>query len=65
MSRQLSEAVRIDLRGENVLNVKSEYSRCKVSRLIINKEELNNNNGLKKKTNALVDSKKMEEDITL
>ena len=30
MSRQLSEAVRIDLRGENVLNSKSEYSKCKL-----------------------------------
>ena len=39
LSRQLSEAVRIDLRGGNVLNSKSEYSRCRVPRLRIDKEE--------------------------
>ena len=39
MSRQLSEAVRIELRGEGVLNSKAEYSRCRVPRLTINKEE--------------------------
>ena len=39
LSRQLSEAVRIDLRGGNVINSKSEYSRCRVPRLRINKEE--------------------------
>ena len=63
MSRQLSEAVWIDLRGENVLNSKSEYSRCKVPRLVINKDEWSTNDGLKKKKDALVDSKKVEEDI--
>ena len=39
LSRQLSEAVRIDLRGSNILNSKSEYSRCRVPRLRIDKEE--------------------------
>ena len=39
LSRQLAEAVRIDLRGEGVLNSKSEYNRCKVPRLRINMEE--------------------------
>ena len=29
LSRQLSEAVRIDLRGGGVLNSKTEYSRCR------------------------------------
>ena len=38
MSRQLCEAVRIDLRGAGVLNSKSEYSRCKVPRLTFEKE---------------------------
>ena len=33
LSRQLSEAVRIDLRGENILNSRTEYSRCRVPRL--------------------------------
>ena len=39
LSRQLSEAVRIELRGENILNSKSEFNRCKVPRLKINMEE--------------------------
>ena len=38
LSRQLSEAVRIQLRGEGVLNSKSEYSRSKLPRLTIEKE---------------------------
>ena len=36
LSRQLAEAVRIDLRGEAVLNSKSEYNKCRVPRLTIN-----------------------------
>ena len=39
MTRQIAEAVRIDLRGENVLNSKSEYSRCRIPRLVIDQEE--------------------------
>ena len=39
LSRQLSEAVRIELRGKGVLNSKAEYSRCRVPRLTINKDE--------------------------
>ena len=38
LSRQLAEAVRIDLRGENILNSKAEYSRCRVPRLRIDME---------------------------
>ena len=38
LSRQLAEAVRIDLRGENVPNSRSEYSRCMVPRLTVNLE---------------------------
>ena len=63
MSRQLSEAVRIDLRGEHVLNSKSEYSRCKVPRLMINKEEWTENDGLKTKKDAPVNTEKVEKDI--
>ena len=62
MSSQLIEAVRIDLRGENVLNSKSEYSRCKVPKLVINRDEWSHNDGLKKKKDALVDNKKVEDD---
>ena len=39
MSRQLAEAVRIDLRGPNVLNSKTEYNRCKVPRVKVDFEE--------------------------
>ena len=39
MTRQIAEAVSIDLRGENVLNSKSEYSRCKIPRLVIDQED--------------------------
>jgi hypothetical protein len=38
LTRQLSEAVRIELRGENILNSKSEFNRCKVPRLKIDLE---------------------------
>ena len=49
LSRQLSEAIRIDLRGGNVLNSKSEYTRCKIPRLVINKEEWEKNAEEKRK----------------
>ena len=39
LSRQLSEAVMIDLRGGGVLNSKTEYSRCRVPRLVVDMEE--------------------------
>ena len=39
LSRQLSEAIRIELRGESVLNSKSEFNRCKIPRLTINLDE--------------------------
>jgi Uri superfamily endonuclease len=39
LSRQKSESVRIDLRGENVINSKTEYSRCRLPRLAIDKNE--------------------------
>ena len=35
---QLAEAVRIELRGEDILNSKAEFSRCRVPRLRINME---------------------------
>ena len=38
LTRQLSEAVRIELRGEDILNSKSEFNRCKVPRLKIDLE---------------------------
>ena len=41
LTRQVSEAVRIDLRGGGVLNSKSEYSRCKLPRLTIDRDTWN------------------------
>ena len=38
LTRQVSEAVRIGLRGE-VLNSKSEFSRCSIARLVVEKPE--------------------------
>ena len=38
LSRQLAESVRIELRGENILNPKSECSRCRVPRLRVDLE---------------------------
>ena len=40
MSRQLSEAVRIELHGGSILNSRSEYNRCRVPRLRIDLEGL-------------------------
>ena len=38
LTRQLSEAVRIERRGEEILNSKSEFSRCRVPRLRVDLE---------------------------
>ena len=38
MSRQLSEAVRIELRGSDILNSKAEYNRSRVPRLRVDLE---------------------------
>ena len=38
LTRQLSEAVRIERRGEEILNSKSEFSRCRVPRLRVDME---------------------------
>ena len=40
LSRQLSEAVRIELRGEDILSSKSEFNICKVPRLKIDLEKV-------------------------
>ena len=39
LSRQVGESVRIVLRGGNVLNSRTEYSRCRLPRLTIDREE--------------------------
>ena len=38
LTRQISEAVRIDLRGEGVLNSRAEFSHCRLPRLVIEQE---------------------------
>ena len=57
MTRQIAEAVRIDLRGEDVLNSKSEYSRCKIPRLVIDQDDWRIN---KKKEKAELEPKFVE-----
>ena len=49
MSRQLSESIRIELRGEKVLNSKSEYSRSRIPRLVVEKDDLELNAEKKRK----------------
>ena len=39
LSRQVAESVRIDMRGGLVLNSKTEYSRCRLPRLTIDRSE--------------------------
>ena len=38
LTQQFSEAVRIDCRGEGILNSKTEYSRCQLLRLTVDVE---------------------------
>ena len=39
LTRQISESVRIDMRGGGILNSKTEYSRFRLPRLVIDREE--------------------------
>ena len=39
LSRQVGEAVRIELRGEDLLNSKAEFNRCRIPRMTINKDD--------------------------
>ena len=39
LTRQISKSVRIDLRVGGILNSKTEYSRCRLPRLVIDQEE--------------------------
>ena len=56
LTRQLAESVRIDRRGMEILNSRSEYSRCRVPRLQLDME------GWRKgKKNESVDSNKIKE----
>ena len=39
LTRQVAESVRIDMRGGQVLNSKTVYSRCKITRLVVDTSE--------------------------
>ena len=39
LTRQIAESVRIDMRGGRVLNSKTEYSRCHLPRLMVEKPD--------------------------
>ena len=58
LTRQISESVRIDLRGAGILNSKTEYSRCRLPRLVIDQEECR----LMKKT-EVKELEKLEEEL--
>ena len=58
LSRQVGESVRIDLRGGNVLNSKTEYSRFRLPRLTIDRDEW-------KKAKKLEKSKVKETDVVV
>jgi hypothetical protein len=62
LSRQLSEAVRIELRGENILNSRSEFNRCRVPRLRINQEEWGLRRAVDKQTGATVGMASIQEE---
>ena len=67
LSRQVGESVRIDLRGGNVLNFKTEYSRCRLPRLTIDREEWKSAKQQEKKVaddeNAKFDGELTEEEL--
>ena len=54
LTRQLAEVDRIENRGADILNSKSEFSRCKIPRLRLDMEEWQNN---KKKISTLQEEK--------
>ena len=65
LTRQISESVRINLRGTNVINSKSEYSRCCLPRLTIDIEGWKSAKELeaKKKTDDGVGYKQSDEEV--
>ena len=58
LTRQISESVRIDLRGGGILNSKTEYSRCRLPRLVIDQEEWK-----QMKKTEVKELEKLEEDL--
>ena len=63
LSRQVGEAVRVQLR-QNVLNSKSIYNRCKLTRLVVDRELLEDKNA-RVEDNKRDNGEQLEADITL
>jgi hypothetical protein len=63
LSRQVGEAVRVQLR-QNVLNSKSIYNRCKLTRLVVDRELLEDKNA-REEDNKRDNGEQLEADITL
>ena len=61
LTRQLAEAVRIEHRGADILNSKSEFSRCKIPRLRLNMEEWTS---FRKKASTLQEEEVMVKEST-
>ena len=64
LTRQLSEAVRIELRWEDILNSKSEFNRCKVPRLKIDLEGWRKEKEIGKEVTNPPECQIEEEDLT-
>ena len=61
-SRQLALAVRIEQRGLEILNLKSEFSRCRVPRLVIDLEAWQSRDKAKNIKKKEIHSKEPEKD---
>ena len=61
LSRQVAESVRIDLRGENILNSKTVYSRNKLPRLVVQKEDWELRKELKEREDKETERKRKRE----
>ena len=60
LTRQISESLRIDLRGGGVLNSKTEYSRCRLPRLTVDMEEWRSKKKEEKKSLEPISEEGME-----
>ena len=65
LSHQLSEAVKIDLRGENILNSKTEYSQCRVPCLTVGLEGWTNSKKVEAAAKVMVPAQVQQDDELL
>ena len=65
LTRQLAEAVRIEKRGPDILNSKSEFSRCRVPRLKIDAEGWKKSSRQDEETNKKESHSELEETTLL